>query len=189
MTIRQADGKVYQLRGPNKLSRNSSKFWDFGDIKYVNFDEYGDLVILDPVRVIPQDIPIKEEQEQYIGSNLNNLGSSLEDNYLDDAFDKEFEVDKYEPTSNNSTIPEDDIGLEGGSPIIYKYIDPIEGPSEKQIYAQIIDQNEKNRVYIISKNESIQLDNIIICEWERTNWKIISLTVKDNKKFVLSVRI
>lgn len=199
MTINQANGKAYQLNGPNKLSRNSGRFWDHSIIKYVNFAGYGDKILLDPVKLITPIIPKKdkepvEQPKEFLGSNLNNLGHSniKDDNYLDDSFDQEFEVEKYDSEQKNKikNIDNNKYKLEGGSPVIYRFIDPIEGPKEIKIYAQIENLSKNKRIYIISKNQNVQIDNIIICEWEKSFWKIIDpIEIVDNFKRVTSILI
>lgn len=185
MTIRQSNGEAFLLKSPNKLSKNSGKFWNHDDIKYINFSKYGDLILIEPIKIIEPTIPKEEENIEYnihkeeentqynIKPNIYKEESYLEDNYLED-FDKEIKAENNDFYQNEITKTNEEE-IEGGSPVVYQYIDSFGNLNENKVYAQILEQENNSRVFIISKNDIVHENNIIKCEWESCKWRIKSI--------------
>ena len=189
MVIKNSHGKTYRLQGPNTLTKKNSKFWDYGNLKYVNFSKYGELVILDPVKLIEPIISSKEPENIFQTNNLDNLGSITkhEDNYLNDDLDNDYNVRKYNTSKDESQeLIKDDSEIEGGSPVIYRYTDYNGNTQEKKIYAQIEHISNNTRFFIISKQYTLQTNNTIKCEWENNSWKILVIEPLDKLQKIIT---
>lgn len=190
MTIKNEHGKSYMLSGPNKLTKNSDKFWNYNDIKYVNFSNYGESLELDNSinkitieknkdnHIINEEI--KDEIKEEINVNSIKKENIKEDDYLDE-FDQEFFREEIE---EKKQIVEEEYELQGGSPVIYKYITNNNETKERKIFSEIHDN-----IFIISKNEIIHSNNFIICEWNKSVWMIISIEKTDKYQKLITQKI
>jgi len=186
MSIRQSNGESFLLKSPNKLSKKTGVFWDFNDVKYINFSKYGDLLLLDPIKVVKPDINenIEEKIIEYPKQNIDNK-NYLEDNYLDN-FDQEITVKK---NNYNLNKIQEEYEIEGGSPVIYKYKDSYDDLKEKKIYAQILEHENDSKIFITSKNEIIHKNNVIKCEWENCQWRIQSIIhISNNLQKIITIK-